>query len=74
MEDETDHLDPTSEINLETVKERAVKGVAVLTGRTFILNIIALIAQGVLWAYLSPEQFGVFWIVSVQHQNEVRRG
>jgi len=64
VEDETDHLDPTSEINLETVKERAVKGVAVLTGRTFILNIIALIAQGVLWAYLSPEQFGVFWIVS----------
>lgn len=59
-----EHLNPTDEIELEVVKKRAVKGVAALTGRTFILNVIAFIAQGFLWAFLSPEEFGTFWIVS----------
>ena len=59
-----EHLDPTGEIGLETVKARAVRGVLALTGRTFILNVIAFVAQGFLWAFLTPEQFGVFWIVS----------
>jgi len=57
-------LDPTAEITLETVKERAVKGVVVLTGRTFLLNAISLIATGLLTVFLSPSEFGVFWIVS----------
>lgn len=61
---EIEHLDPTAEIELETVKSRAIKGVAALTGRTFILNVIAFVAQGFLWAFLSPSEFGVFWIVS----------
>ncbi len=59
-----DHLDPTLEISLDTVKKRAVQGIIALTGRTFILNIIAFVAQGFLWAYLNEFQFGVFWIVS----------
>jgi O-antigen/teichoic acid export membrane protein len=58
-----EHLDPTTEISLETVKSRAVKGVVALTGRTFLLKVIALVAQGFLWAFLSPQEFGVFWIV-----------
>jgi len=56
-------MEPSEEINLETVKSRAVRGVVVLTGRTFILQVIGVVAQGVLWAYLSPAQFGVFFIV-----------
>jgi O-antigen/teichoic acid export membrane protein len=59
-----EHLDPTSEISLEVVKERAVKGVAVLTGRTFFLSAISLIATGILTVFLQPSEFGVFWIVS----------
>jgi len=59
-----EHLDPTDELTLETVKSRAVKGVVVLAGRTFILNIISLFATGLLTYFLSPENFGVFWIVS----------
>ncbi|EKD62163.1 MAG: polysaccharide biosynthesis protein [uncultured bacterium] len=59
-----EHLNPTDEITLEAVKSRAVKGVVALTGRTLVLNIISLFAQGLLWAFLSPEQFGVFLIVS----------
>lgn len=57
-------MDPTAEINLETVKSRAVKGVVILTGRTFLLQIISLIAQLFLFAYLGRYEFGVFAIVS----------
>lgn len=59
-----EHLDPTSEITLEAVKARAVRGVAVLTGRTFVLSTISLIATGFLTVFLEPNEFGVFWIVS----------
>lgn len=52
------------EIGLDVVKKRAVRGVAVLTGRTLLLNIISFISQGLLWAFLNPSQFGVFLIVS----------
>ena len=52
------------EIGLDAVKKRAVKGVAVLTGRTLLLNLISFISQGFLWAFLNPSQFGVFLIVS----------
>ena len=52
------------EIGLGVVKKRAVKGVAVLTGRTLVFNLISFISQGFLWAFLNPSQFGVFLIVS----------
>lgn len=61
---ESEHLDPTAEINLETVKSRAVRGVVVLTGRTFFLQAIALVSQLFLFAYLGRYEFGVFAIVS----------
>ena len=59
-----EHLDPTSEITLEGVKARAVRGVAVLTGRTFILSVISLTATGFLTVFLEPAEFGVFFIIS----------
>ncbi len=52
------------EIGLDVVKKRAVKGVAALTGRTLVLNLISFISQGFLWAFLNPSQFGVFLVVS----------
>lgn len=59
-----EHLDPTAEISLEAVKARAVKGVAILTGRTFFLQVLSFIALILLGVFLEPEQFGVFIIVS----------
>lgn len=59
-----EHLDPTIEITLEAVKARAVKGVAVLTGRAFFLRLLSLTAFGFLGALLSEDEFGVFFIVS----------
>lgn len=63
-EEPGEHLDPTAELTLETVKERTVKGVVALTGRYFILYIFTLIAQGFLGAFLTASQFGIFGIVS----------
>ncbi len=57
-------MDPTTEISLETVKKRSVRGVVVLTGRTFLLQIISLVAQLILFAFLGTYEFGVFAIVS----------
>lgn len=59
-----EHLEPTSEISLKTVKQRSVRGVVVLTGRTFLLQVIGLVAQLFLFAYLGKYEFGVFAIVS----------
>ena len=52
------------EFGIGEVKHRAVKGVVVLTSRTFLLNILSFVAQGFLWAFLGQYEFGVFWIVS----------
>src|SRR3990167_2800019 len=64
MDDQDLHLNPTDEISIETVKKRSVAGVVVLTGRTFLLQIIGLVAQLFLFAYLGKYEFGVFAIVS----------
>lgn len=52
------------EIGIETVKERAVRGIVVLTGRTFLVQIIGSIALFLLFQYLNTAEYGVFIIVS----------
>ncbi|HJX59030.1 MAG TPA: oligosaccharide flippase family protein [Patescibacteria group bacterium] len=64
MQETQEHLDPNAEITIDTVKSRAVKGVVVLTGRTFLLSVLSLVATGFLTVFLSPSEFGIFWIVS----------
>ena len=59
-----ERLDQAIEVSLESVKKRAVRGVAILTGRGFVLNALSQVAQLALLAFLSPEELGVFWIVS----------
>lgn len=61
---EQEGLDSAIEVSLETVKKRAVRGVAILTGRGFLLNGVAQISQLFLLAFLSPSELGTFWIVS----------
>src|SRR4030043_2167269 len=64
MQETQEHLEPNAEITIDTVKSRAVKGVVVLTGRTFLLSVLSLVATGFLTVFLSPSEFGIFWIVS----------
>lgn len=59
-----ENLSSDSEITLEAVKKRAVRGVVVLTGRTFFLSVLSFLATALLTFFLDPSQFGVFWIVS----------
>lgn len=59
-----EHFDSTSEITLDLVKKRAVKGIAALTGRTIFTQVIGLIATFLLTIFLNPNQFGTFFIVS----------
>jgi len=61
---EEQNLDSVIELNLDTVKKRAVRGVAILTGRGFLLNAITTVSQLALLAFLDPDQIGVFYIVS----------
>ncbi len=53
-----------TEITIESIKKKAVKGIAILTGRTFVLQFITQIAVFALTIFLDPAQFGVFFIVS----------
>lgn len=59
-----EHLDPSNEMALSTVKSRAVKGVVFLTGRTFVFNVLSLVATGFLTVFLEPSEIGIFWIVT----------
>ncbi len=52
------------EIELTTIKRKAVSGILALTSRTFILQIIAFAATFFLTIFLSPATFGVFYVVS----------
>lgn len=52
------------EIDLSLVKKRAVKGVGALTGRTFILQLIAFFGFFLLTVFLNQEEIGLFFAVS----------
>lgn len=50
-------------LTVKSIKDKSVKGIVVLTGRTFLLQIIALVAQFFIWGYLGPYENGVFVLV-----------
>lgn len=64
MINSNEHLDSTPELTLEVVKQRAVKGIAALTSRTFILQIINRAGDFMITVLLGVAEYGVFWIVS----------
>lgn len=51
-------------LDLAEVKTRAVKGLAALTGRTFILQAVALVGFFLLSVFLRTEEIGLFFAVS----------
>lgn len=52
------------ETPFESIKTRAIKGIALLTARTFILQAISFLAMFFLTVFLSPADFGIFFIVT----------
>jgi len=58
-------LDPgTPEIDLSQVKARSISGVLALTSRTFLIQIISFVSTFFLTVFLSPEDYGTFFLVS----------
>ncbi len=52
------------EIDIASIKRKSLSGVVALTSRTFILQLIAFAATFLLTIFLSPEIFGIFYVVS----------
>lgn len=52
------------DIDIEFIKKRSVVGVVALTARTFLLQIIAFGSTFLLTLFLTPDTFGVFYVVS----------
>jgi O-antigen/teichoic acid export membrane protein len=52
------------EIDIATIREKAIRGIVALTGRTFLIQIIAFSATFLLTIFLSPAVFGIFYVVS----------
>ncbi len=52
------------DIDITQVKKRSLTGVVALTSRTFLLQVIAFVATFLLTVFLSPQIFGVFYVVS----------
>ncbi len=64
MDESVEQIDPTVEITVEAVKQRAAKGVAILTIRTIVLQAVSFFANALLTVFLEPTQYGVFFLVS----------
>lgn len=54
----------TSELPIDTVKQRAVRGAAILTGRNFLIQAISFFSVALLTVFLEPAEYGVFFVVS----------
>lgn len=64
MQESIEQSDPTDELTTNDIKNRAIKGAAILTFRTFIMQAVSLFANALLTLFLEPAQYGVFFLVS----------
>jgi O-antigen/teichoic acid export membrane protein len=59
-----EHIDPTAELSIETVKSRAIRGIYVLMGRSAFLTGVTFAAWFLLTIILDSAEIGVFIVVS----------
>ncbi len=52
------------DFDLDSVARKSVKGVFALVSRTFIIQVLSVVASFILTIYLDPANYGVFFIVS----------
>ena len=52
------------DFDLNIIARKSVKSIFALTSRTFLVQILGIVASFILTVYLSPSDFGVFFIVS----------
>jgi O-antigen/teichoic acid export membrane protein len=51
-------------IDVTLIAKKSVKGVAALISRTFLIQILGIVASFILTIYLDPASFGIFFVVS----------
>lgn len=59
-----EQIDPTESIAADTVKKKVVKGIGILTARTFLIQAVSFAANALLTVFLEPSEYGVFFLVS----------
>ncbi len=59
-----EQIDPTDSLTVEDVQKKVVKGAAILTGRTVLMQIVSFTSTALLTVFLTPANFGVFFLVS----------
>lgn len=52
------------DIDIQTIKSRSIKGVFSLVSRTFLIQFIGQVVTFLLTVYLSPSDYGIFFLVS----------
>ncbi|MEK7159982.1 MAG: oligosaccharide flippase family protein [Patescibacteria group bacterium] len=52
------------EIDIAQIKKRSIRGIFALTSRTFLIQVVGFLATFILTIYLTPETFGIFFVVS----------
>lgn len=64
MAESVEQIDPTEALSTETIKSRAVKGATILTGRMILVQPINFFSMVLLTAFLTPAEFGIYFVVS----------
>jgi len=64
MAESVEQIDPTETLTTDTIKARAVKGAAILTGRMILIQPINFFSMVLLTAFLTPIEFGIYFVVS----------
>lgn len=59
-----DDFDQSSLLTFETIAKKSVKGLFALVSRTFLVQVLSVVASFILTIYLDPSSFGVFFVVS----------
>ena len=57
-------ITPGEEINIQSIKQRAIKGVVFLSGRMFLLQIIAFLGFFLLTVFLDQAEIGLFFAIA----------
>ncbi|OGE28108.1 hypothetical protein A2867_00975 [Candidatus Daviesbacteria bacterium RIFCSPHIGHO2_01_FULL_40_11] len=64
MQESVEQIDPTQELTTDSIKVRAVKGAAILTGRMILMQGVSFFSMALLTVFLAPAEFGIYFVVS----------
>lgn len=64
MAESVEQLDPTEGLTVESIKKKAVRGAAILTGRNIFIQGVSFISVALLTVFLEPKDYGIFFLVS----------